>query len=70
MEKNTKTKVYILIYRDPWEECECGIGIEGYPEILSIRFSKEKAEEYLKERIKKGAKYLEGNTEIKEMEVE
>jgi len=65
------TKVYLLIYKDPWEECsECGAGVEGYPEILCIRYTKKQCEDYLEKRIKNGANYLEGNTEIKEMEVE
>ena len=67
----SKTKVFLLIYKDPWEECsECGVGIEGYPEILCIRFTRQKAQEYLDERIKNGAQYLEGNCVIEEMEVE
>jgi len=64
------TKIYLLIYKDPWEECsECGVGVEGYPEILCIRYIKKQCEDYLEKRIKNGANYLEGNTEIKEMEV-
>ena len=64
------TKVYLLIYKDPWEECsKCGTGIEGHPEILCIRYTKKQCEDYLKKRIKNGANFLEGNTEIIEMEV-
>jgi len=67
----SKSKVYLLIYTDPWEECpNCEMGLDGYPEILCIRFTRKQCEEYLEERIKAGAKYLEGNIEIKEMEVE
>jgi len=67
----SKAKVYLLICRNPWEKCpECKMGLDGYPEILCIRFIRKKCEDYLEARIKAGAKYLEGNTEIKEMEVE
>jgi len=63
-------KVYLLIYKDPWEECDaCGTGIEGYPEILCITFSRKRAQKFLEKRIEEGAKYLEGNTEIEEQEV-
>lgn len=66
-----KTKVYLVIYIDPWEECpHCQDGLEGYPEILAIRFTRKGAEEYLAKRIQEGAKYLEGAVEIREMEVE
>jgi len=67
----SKTKVYLLIYTNQWEECpNCEEGLNGYPEILCIRFTKKQVEEYLAKRVQDGAKYLLGNTDIEEMEVE
>jgi len=46
------TKVYIIVYNDPYEECSCGEGID-HKEIKGVASSREQAEVLINRYLKK-----------------